>query len=107
MAAIQIAIAGPSAIAATEDLLAIDGITGTYEAEDEAEREGTLAVIATIVGIVGGTLAIAEQVRRWHQEYRSSQSGKAIAKVVIVGKNGDRLILENATVEQIQKIIEG
>jgi hypothetical protein len=58
------------------------------------------------VGIVGGTLAIAEQIRKWYQEYKQSRSGKRIEKVLIVGRNGQRLLLENATVEQIQKILE-
>lgn len=58
MADIQMAIAGLDAVEATEALLAIDGISGTYAVEGEAEREGVLMTIATIVGLVGGTLAI-------------------------------------------------
>lgn len=106
MANIRVALEGQSAEAAAQELLAIEGISGDYEAETDAQREGTLAVIATIVGIVGGSLAIAEQIRKWYQEYRQGKSGKALEKVVIVSSNGDRLILENASVEQIQKILE-
>lgn len=106
MADLLIEVQGRDAIAATEELLAIPGLTGTWETEAEAEREGVLATIATIVGIVGGTLAIAEQIRKWYQEYKQSRSGKRIEKVLIVGRNGQRLLLENATVEQIQKILE-
>lgn len=101
-----IEVQGTDAIVATEDLLAIPGISGTWETDDDAAKEGTLAVIATIVGIVGGTLAIAEQIRKWYQEYRQSKSGKKIEKVLIVGRNGRRLLLEDATIEQIQKILE-
>jgi hypothetical protein len=54
---------------------------------------------------VGGTLAIAEQIRKWYQEYKQQQSGKKIAKVLIVGPNGRRLLLENATIEQIRQIL--
>ncbi len=73
---------------------------------EELEREALLATIASIVGIVSGTLAVAEQIRKWYQEYKQGKSGKKIAKVLIVGCNGDRLLLENATVEQIRKVLE-
>lgn len=106
MTEILVEVQGMGAVEATQDLLTIPGVTGTWETETEAEREGTLVVIATIVGIVGGTLAIAEQIRKWYQEYRRSQSGKKIEKVLIVGRNGRRLLLEDATIEQIQKILE-
>lgn len=106
MANIQLAVEGPNAAAAVADLFAIDGITGSYEINNETQKDGVLAVIATIVGIVGGTLAIAEQIRRWYQEYRQRQSGKSLEKVVIIGRNGDRILLEGATVEDIQKILE-
>ncbi|MBW4657419.1 MAG: hypothetical protein KME15_02000 [Drouetiella hepatica Uher 2000/2452] len=106
MAEILVEVQGIDAIAATEELLAIPGVEGSWETEEEAQREGTLAVIATIVGIVGGTMAIAEQIRKWYQEYRRSQSGKKIEKVLIVGRNGQRLLLENATIEQIQEILD-
>ena len=50
-------------------------------------------------------LLIAEQIRKWYLEYKQHKSGKKIAKVLIVGKNGERLILEGATAEQIQRIL--
>ncbi|NJN90974.1 MAG: hypothetical protein HC878_11780 [Leptolyngbyaceae cyanobacterium SL_5_14] len=101
-----IEIQGTNAIAATEELLATTEITGTWEAGDETEREGVLVTIATIVGLVGGTLAIAEQIRQWYQQYKQGKSGKTIEKVLIVGRNGRRLLLENATIEQIQQILD-
>lgn len=75
MAEIQIAIEGEGAVTATAALFQIPGISGTRTSEAEPEREGTLATIATIVGLVGGTVAIAEQIRKWYQEYKQSQSG--------------------------------
>ncbi|MGB6300992.1 MAG: hypothetical protein WBF90_33120 [Rivularia sp. (in: cyanobacteria)] len=47
----------------------------------------------------------AEQIRKWYLEYKQHKSGKKIAKVLIVGKNGERLLLEGATAEQINKIL--
>ncbi len=54
MADIQVAIEGEDAVSATEELLQISGISGSYVTPTETEREGTAATIATIVGIVGG-----------------------------------------------------
>ena len=105
MSNIQIAIEGEDSVSATEELLQIPGISGNYSAPEAVEREGTITTIATIVGIVGGTMAIAEQIRKWYLEYKQNKSGKKIAKVLIVGKNGERLLLEGATAEQIQKIL--
>lgn len=106
MADILIEVQGTDAIAATEELMAIPEISGSWETEEEAEREGVITTIATIVAIVGGTLAIAEQIRKWYQEYKRGKSGKKIEKVLIVSRTGRRLLLEDATIEQIQKILE-
>ena len=106
MTEIQIAVEGPAAIQATEALLALPEITGSFETQGDVEREGTLATIATIVGLVGGGMAIAEQLRKWHGEYQMSQQGEArIEKVLIVTPRG-RLLLENATTDEIAKALE-
>jgi hypothetical protein len=66
-----------------------------------------IATITTTVSIVGGGLAIADYIHKWHQEYKRGKSGKRIEKVLIVSRRtGRRLLLENATIEQIQKILE-
>lgn len=106
MADIQVAIAGLDAVDATEALLAINGISGTYAVDDETEREGVLATIATIVGLVGGTMAIAEQIRQWYRAYRQGKDAKTIEKVVIVGPKGQRLLLEKATTEDIKALLD-
>ncbi|MEH2140170.1 hypothetical protein [Nostoc sp.] len=107
MAEIQLAIEGEDAIAATEAFLEIPGISGNYRVNsDVAEREAVVATVATIIGIVGGGIAIAEQIRKWYQEYQAKQSGKRIEKVLIVGRNGRRLLLKDATLEEIRQILE-
>jgi hypothetical protein len=106
MADIQVAIAGTDAVVATEALLAMDGISGTYAVDSETDKEGILITIATIVGLVGGTLAIAEQIRKWYQAYRSGEDQKTIEKVVLVSASGQRLLLENATTEQIKALLD-
>ncbi|MBD2294205.1 hypothetical protein H6G06_12050 [Anabaena sphaerica FACHB-251] len=107
MTEIKFSIEGEEAITATEEFLAIEGITGNYTINsEEIKKEPVITTVGTIVGLVGGTIAIAEQIRKWYQEYKQKQSGKKIAKVLIVGRNGRRLLLENATIEQIRQILE-
>jgi hypothetical protein len=106
MADIQIEIQGQDAIVATEELFSISGLSGNWETEGEADKEGTLITIGTIVAIVGGTVAIAEQIRKWYEEYQKGKSGKKIEKVLLVSRSGRRLLLENATIEQIKQILD-
>jgi hypothetical protein len=102
----KIEIVGTDAIPATEELLTIQGLEGSYETVNEVEREAILTTIATIVGIVGGTITIAEQLHKWSQKYQQSSGGAKIEKVLIVSPNGKRLLLKDATVAQIQAILE-
>ena len=102
---ITFAIEGSAAVEAAEALLAIEGLSGGLEAEDGLSKDGGLTAIATIVGIVGGTTALAEQIRKWYVAYKKRQSTKTIEKVLIITPNG-RFLLENATVEQISKALE-
>jgi hypothetical protein len=105
----KIEIQGQDAVAATEELLAMKGVEGSYQTLDEVEREGTIATIATIVGIVGGSMTIAEKLYQVNQKYQKSLQGNTtprIEKVMIVADNGKRLLLKDATVEQIQDILK-
>ncbi|MBO3463589.1 hypothetical protein G7B40_031165 [Aetokthonos hydrillicola Thurmond2011] len=102
MTVIQIGIEGEGADEAAEALLQIPGISGNSEAPEQ--KEGTIAVIATIVGITGGTVALAEQIRKWYQEWKKSHSGKQF-DVVILSENG-RIVLEKATIEEICQVLK-
>lgn len=101
---ITIAIEGGSADEAAIALLNIDGIQGEYKKDDAISRDGGLTAIATIIGIVGGTMAIAEQIRKWYAEYRQQPGNKKLDKVLIVTPNG-RFLLENATINEISKAL--
>jgi hypothetical protein len=109
----QIEIQGQDAVAATKELLLIEGIQGSYETRKEVEREGTLATIANIANIVEifvGTLTISKEIYQWSKKYQKSLPNSTeprIEKVLIVAPNGNRLLLKNATVEQIQEILKG
>ncbi|BAS59509.1 hypothetical protein NIES2135_09620 [Leptolyngbya boryana NIES-2135] len=105
MATIQFAIEGQDAVLAAQELVSLDGIQGSWTTDDTARKEGTIAVIASVIAIVGGTVAIAEQIRKWYKEYKQGKSGTTIDKVVIVC-GSQRLLLENASAEQIQKVLE-
>ena len=102
----EIEIVGQEAEAATQELLAIPGIEGSYEKLDELHRAELLTTMATIVIIVNGTMAIAKQIHEWYQKYRKKGSGRTIKKVMIITDDGRRLILEGATIEQIKELLE-
>ena len=106
MATLQLEIEGEGAVPATEDLLQIEGLSGTYEAETDVQREGALATIVAIVAITVGTLTIAEKLYTWYQNYRRTQPKPKLDKVLLIGRNGQKLVLENATVEQIKQILD-
>lgn len=106
MTTIQLAIEGEGAGEAAESLLALPEFSGSWQASGADEREITLAAIATIVGIVGGTLAAAEQIRKWYAEWSKKPAGKPLKKVVLVGPKGKRVQLENATVQEINEILK-
>lgn len=102
---IQLAIEGPGAVEATTELLASDNFEGSWQPPEGTHRAVTLATIATIVGIVGGTLSAADQLVKWYKDWKGKE-GKQLKKVVLVGKNGKRVILENATAEEIKAVLE-
>ncbi len=104
----KIEIQGQDAVVATEALLAIEGLSGSYQILKEVERgevNTTLVTIATVVAITGGMLAIAEQLYQWKERYFQNPTGSRIEKVLIVAPNGRRLLLKDATVEQIQEVL--
>ncbi len=106
MAEIQVAIAGEDAVSATERLLEIRGISGNYHVWEEVKKEGVSATIAKIVSVTDETIAIGEEISKWYVEYKQNTSGKKVVKVLMMGQNGQKLLLEGATVEQIQQFLE-
>ncbi len=72
--------------------------------------ETLIAIIATIAGIISGSITIASKIYSSHQKYhqeKSNNDGDArIEKVLIVSPSGRRLLLKDATIEQIKEILE-
>ena len=67
MGNIQLAVEGQDAIEATKSLMAIPELSGEWQPVGRQNRAVTLATIATIVGIVGGTLKVADQIHKWYK----------------------------------------
>jgi hypothetical protein len=105
---VQLEIEGKDAVAATEELLASEELQGNYEIPDEVERADTVVTIASIVAIVSGSMTVAEKLYQWHQKYQKAQTNQTeprIEKVMLVTPKG-RLLLKDASIEQIQEILE-
>ena len=107
MADIQLEIEGSGALAATKELLQMPGLDGSWESASEGtQREGTLATIATIVVITTEALTIAEKIYQWYQKLKQAKTEASIDKVMLIGRNGERILLKNASVEQIRRILD-
>ncbi|MEA5469555.1 hypothetical protein [Spirulina sp. 06S082] len=102
----KIEITGRRAEEAARSLLAIEGIEGSSETLDDPQKAEILTTIATIVAITGGAIAISEKLYQWYQKSQQEDSGKAIEQALIVTEDGRRLLLKNATIEQLKELLE-
>lgn len=62
MAAIELEVEGSGAIAATQELMQLEGLIVTYETEGVKTKEPVLATIAAIIEITVGTIEIATKL---------------------------------------------
>lgn len=104
MTQIKLSLEGEEADIAAKKLFETTGLQGSWEIAQGSlpTKEGTLAVIGTVVGIVGGTVAVAEQIRKWYQEHK--RSNKRFDVVIVA--DDTRVVLENATIEDICAVLE-
>jgi hypothetical protein len=100
MSEIQIAIEGAGAAAAAAELFEFEGINGSYQVDESVNREGTVAVIGTVVGITVGAMTIGKKLHKWYRGYQAKEQAQRIEKVLIVTPTS-RLLLEDATLEEI------
>ena len=105
MATIQIAIEGPGAKAAAAEIFSIDGIDGSYKTVEEKKKDGSLAVIGTIVGIAVGGMTIGEKLHKVYQSHRTKDQQQRIEKMLIVTPNA-RLLMEDVTPEEITNALK-
>ena len=104
MSEIQIEIQGEAATEAAEALNRLDGIDAKLQPTDEEPtREITLVTVVAVITITKGALEIAKLIYDWHK--KSLTQGQ-IEKVIVKGRNGRRITLVNASIEDIQRILE-
>lgn len=101
---LKLSIEGENADDAARQLFANTGLQGNWEvANGNLPHKGvTLAVIGTVVGIIGGTATAAEQIRQWYLNYKKSHKGLTVVIVI----DEVRLVLEGASAEDIRTILE-
>jgi hypothetical protein len=107
MTEIRIVIEGEDAIAATNALLEIPGISGYLE-ELEAPERGNLEKVVAIFTIIGVSVTTAEQFRKWHEEQNTPSSK---IEVLIIDPDKQCLSLrtekiDNETMKTIVKIFD-
>jgi hypothetical protein len=70
------------------------------------QKDGVVAAIATIIGIVGGAVALAEQLQKWYQKWQTAQKDKEFHVVIYDPETGNRVLLKNASVEEITEALK-
>jgi hypothetical protein len=106
---IAIAIEGPNAGRALEELFAIVGIEG--ESQPVVERGevyrdgGVLVAVGAIVGIVGGVAQIVSSIIDWRERWKKAHENKQLS-VTIEDARGNRLALDKASPEQITAVLQ-
>jgi hypothetical protein len=104
---ITVAVEGPDADRALGELLAIPGIRGDVQpTEQDAIRRdgGVLVAIGAIVGIASGLASVVDSIIEWRGKWKAAREGKRL-NVVIEDARGNRLVLDDATPEQITRAL--
>lgn len=82
MQGMQIAIEGPGAEGAA--LFADGDLQGSYALAEVTQKDTTVAVIGTVVGITVGAMTIGEKLSQWYQTYKTKDAQARIERVLIV-----------------------
>jgi hypothetical protein len=104
----QIALEGTGAKEAIESLNESPELDLQWEEKDEITREaGIFAILATVVAMTGGVIAIAEQIRKWRDLWKEQRkNGDKVVDTIILIDGDRRLVLNNATQDQIIDFIK-
>lgn len=104
---VTVAIEGPAAGRALSELLAVDGIQGdAAPPRAEVERDGGLLVATgAIVGILGGVATIVDKIVAWRDRWKASRDADRLS-VVLEDAKGNRLVLDDATPQQIAAALQ-
>jgi hypothetical protein len=105
---ISIAIEGPDANRALDELLAIDGIVGEAlpaERGPVMRDGGVLTAVGAIVGFAGTLASIVSSIIEWREKMKKSSADERLS-VVIEDAKGNRISLEHATPEQVASVLQ-
>jgi hypothetical protein len=100
----QIIVEGYEAESALNELLTIPGIEGTIAPQDKHPKEGTLATIATVVGLTVGAIEIGERLHKWYRHEKEVRSQQTFE--VLIETPTQNLLMEDATIEEIVAILK-
>ena len=105
---IAISIEGPDADDALDEFFAIAGIVGEpqWDEPEVVYRDaGLIAAVGTIVSIVGGIASLVSSIIEWREKWKSAHADDRLSAVIQDAK-GNRLLLDNATPEQIAAALQ-
>ena len=105
MPAIRLIVEGEHAVEASENLKEIEGLTATVEPIVEEHKEIALATVVSITAIAVGAVTIADKFITWYRDWKKGKDEKRIEKVIIEGPDGTRVLMENATPEDVAAIL--
>lgn len=105
---IAIAIEGPEAGRALDELLAIVGIQGHAQPREPGvvyRDGGVLVAVGAIIGIAGGVAQIVSSIIDWRERWKKAHENRQLS-VTIEDARGNRLALDNASPEQITAVLQ-
>ena len=107
---LELEIEGSGAGVAAQELTELEGIEVQWEPVSDSGNKRDLmtvaAAIATIVGLVGGTLDIAERLLNWYQNLRQKGSAEQKIDKVILQVGQRRINLENTSVTELKTLLD-
>jgi hypothetical protein len=110
MSQIQISLEGSSAIAFAEALQGLPGYEVSYAVADQTEPvrgeklDRVLITLTTVVALATSTVELADKAVGLAERIRDFQAGP-VNSALVVSDQGDRQLLENATMEQVLETI--
>jgi hypothetical protein len=110
MSQIQISLEGASAIAFAEALRGLPGFDVSYAVADSTEvgrgekLDRVLITLTTVVALATSTVELADKAIGLAEHLRDFQAGP-VNSALVVSDQGDRQLLENATMEQVLETI--
>jgi len=104
---VQILVQGRDAGRAAAELVTLsEGAARLEESATPKDHKDPLTVAASVIGIVAGSVAVAEQLVRWCRRWREGGgqgASRSVERIVVVV--GDRrLLLENLDTDDLERL---